>query len=221
MTLVAAIRRKEGTWIIADSQVSWGRSFKRTDLANRSKLAIYQHAVIGSSGRSLYGEALRRLAKTNKNAYRHEFSSENDVFNFFELFYDYIKEHYHLGNADSNDVQELSHSQFLVATPERLFEVSSCRDISEFDNYTAIGSGGILATAVMHAMMPSRKSAASILKQAYATASSLNTGVSGETDLLHVDTALPSQQENRQPKRFNFFEKKPKEEAKIAAEALS
>ncbi len=189
MTVIAALKKDDEIWLAADRLTSWG-SFVRTDLANGTKLARYKNAIIGSSGRSLYGNALRYCANEYPKMYSSPFENEDDVFKFFFQFYDFVKKNYNLGSSETNDVSRLSHSQFMVVTSSRIFQISSCRDVTEFANFDAIGSGHEIIMGAIDALNGVLDDPQEILRRAFATCCRYIDNCGGEIELLNVTREL-------------------------------
>ena len=194
MTVIAAMKKDGDMWMVADRLSSWS-DITRSDHANATKIIQLEHALIGSSGWGLYGNALSFFVREKPELAALRFQDEWDVETFFRAYHSYFKEHFGLGSSANNEVQKLSGGSFLLTTPDSIYEVASNRDITRFGNYHAVGSGRVTALAVIHALDKPGASAAEILLQAHATACHFIDNCGGEADLKNV-TALLSTLKN-------------------------
>jgi len=195
MTIVAALYKNNEMWVMGDRMTTWGEYFQRTDSHNNGKFVRFRHAYIGIAGRILYANALQywvdNQSKTRfKKHVNSHFKTESEVHDFFQEFFKFITEHYGLGAAASDDVAKMSNASFLLATPDSIYDVSACRDITTFKNYSAIGSGADTAIAAIDALYPVVKNPNEILTRAYVTTCKLISGCGGEMELINVTQAL-------------------------------
>ncbi|MEB3286944.1 MAG: hypothetical protein VKJ04_05530 [Vampirovibrionales bacterium] len=196
MTVVAALCKDGETWVVGDRLTSW-HDFQRIDQVNNTKIIKFKNALIGFCGRTLFGNVLQYWADNQGKAsyrklYNHSFKTEADVHDFFNEYYEHLKKWYGLGGAGQDDVGKIQYATFLVATPERIYEVSACRDVNAFNNYTAIGSGKDIIVAAIDALVPVVKKPDEVLSRAYDTCIKLMSGCGGEMELLNVKRYLAS-----------------------------
>lgn len=196
MTVVAALIKNGQTWMVGDHLTSW-HDFQRADQANGGKIIRFKNALIGFCGRTLFGNALQYWVDNKdkpsyKKYYNNRFATETDVHDFFYQYYDFMKKWYGLGGAGQDDVAKIQYATFLVVTKTKIYEVSSCRDINSFDNFSAIGSGKDLIVSAIHALDPVLKKPDEVLSRAYQTCVSLMSGCGGDMELVNVTASLAS-----------------------------
>jgi ATP-dependent protease HslVU (ClpYQ) peptidase subunit len=196
MTVVAALHKDGQTWVVGDRLTSW-HDFQRIDQVNNTKIIKFKNALIGFCGRTLFGNVLQYwVDNRNKAAYRklynHSFKTEADVHDFFNEYYEHLKKWYGLGGAGQDDVAKIQYATFLVVTPQRIYEVSACRDVNAFANYTAIGSGKDIIASAIDALVPVVKKPEEILQRAYGTCIKLTSGCGGDMELINVNRYLLS-----------------------------
>lgn len=213
MSIVAALKKNGQIWMIADRQITWG-STVRVDFHNYSKITRFKNAFIGHTGLCIYGTALSYLAETNPELYQTPFETKWDVLNFFFHYHDFVKNRFALGGSSENEVSRLKNSEFLVVTQDTIFEVADNRDVTEFNNFAAIGSGARVTLGAIHALDGLLTSPAEILPKAYQSCCELDNYCGGEIELIHVTgelsgkAALTAKQHDKQKGNVNVVLKK-------------
>lgn len=193
MTIVAALKHNNEIWMAADRQTTFNYDFARDDSINASKIVPYKNALIATSGLSLYKNALKYYAASNKIAYSTKFDTETDVMDFFFKFHAFMKDKYGLGNAKNDEVEKLSYNSFLVVTETLIYQISCARDVATYENYTAIGNGAEIVLGAIHVLRPLINDPAIILEKAVNAGCHFKHGCGGEIDLIHVQSALKKQ----------------------------
>lgn len=194
MTVVAALIKDGQTWVVGDRLTSW-HDFQRIDQVNNTKIIKFKNALIGFCGRTLFGNILQywvdnREKAACKKLYNHRFDTEADIHDFFNEYYEYLKKWYGLGGAGQDDVAKIQYATFLVVTPKCLYEVSACRDINAFANYTGIGSGKDIIVAAIDALIPVVSKPEEVLSRAYDTCVKLMGGCGGNMEIIDVKRYL-------------------------------
>lgn len=202
MSVIVAARYGDHMWMAADRQINWG-SLSRTDQGNFSKMIRYQNAYIGYVGSILFGTALSFCAERNPAMFEAPFESRNDVLAFFMTYYAFLSKEFGLGKAANNEVGKIKDASFLVVTPQAMFQVTDNRDVTQFDNYAAIGSGSKIAYGVMYALYGSGEPLESILTKSVNGANAFTNNCGGEVELINVAQTLgqqgPSELSYREP----------------------
>ena len=189
MTIIAAMKKDGQVWMVSDQLTSWG-SFVRSDSTRIGKVRAFKHALIGTAGRVIYNNALGLAARKDSKLYNMRFDNEEDVLEFYVTFFKFMQDNFKLGNSDANEVQRLSWSQFLIVTPTKMFTVSAYRDVMEYDNYAAIGSGEELMYGAMHALNGFLHDPKEILERAYETTIHFVSNCGGPLKISNVAEAL-------------------------------
>lgn len=189
MSIIAALKKSGQIWVIADRQITWGYT-ARNDFPDFSKIVRFKNGYVGHAGTCVYGTALSYLAAKNPEMYEASFDTRWDVLDFFFKYYDFLKNNFSLGGSKENEVSRIGDSEFLVVTRDKIFEVSSNRDVTEFSNFTAIGSGTRITLGAIHALNDLLDDPQEILTRAYETCCSYDNYCGGEIELLNVTQAL-------------------------------
>lgn len=192
MTIIAAMKKDGQVWMVSDQLTSWG-SFVRSDSTRVGKVRALKHALIGTAGRVIYNNALGLAARKDSKFYNMRFDNEEDVLEFYVAFFKFMQDQFKLGNSDANEVQRLSWSQFLIVTPSKMFTVSAYRDVMEYDNYAAIGSGEELMYGAMHALNGFLQDPKEILERAYETTIHFVSNCGGPLKICNVAEALKAE----------------------------
>lgn len=188
MTIIAALKHEDEIWMMSDRLLTWGYT-GRSDLPEFSKIVRFKNAFIGQSGTGVYGTALSYLAEREPKRYKSAFDTRWDVLDFFIHYRTFMQEKFVLGHAKENDVPQMNAS-FLVVTADKIFEVAGNRDVTEYDNFTAIGCGSEYAVGAMDALYGVLNCPQEILQRAYQTCCKHNIGCGGEIEIINVTRAL-------------------------------
>lgn len=181
MSVVIGFKQKDKVWLACDKQVTVGD--RKTFLTNHHKIIAVPErpgVLIGSVG------LLRgiNLLETNNNyidelAYLRDSIDYPYMVNVFPLL---VNELYSAHGMISDEDHTLNlKNEFLLATPESLFEVGWDGSVQESGNFAAIGSGAELAIGCLSKYTKSDytdKEILDILRSAV-IASSYNVGCGG------------------------------------------
>jgi ATP-dependent HslUV protease, peptidase subunit HslV len=192
MSIIAALKKNGQIWVIADRQITWGYT-SRNDFPDFSKVVRFKNALIGHAGTCIYGTALSYMAQKKPELFEAKFETKWDVLDFFSEYYTFLKDNFAMGGSKENDVSKISDSEFLVITKDKIFEVSSNRDLTEFNNFTAIGSGTRITLGAMHALNELLDDPAEILTRAYQACCKYDNYCGGEIELINVADVLCDQ----------------------------
>jgi ATP-dependent HslUV protease, peptidase subunit HslV len=147
MTIALAVRKNGKTYIAADSLVTFGGQRFAPENCQFHKIQRIGDSLMAWAGWSLYTEILTAHLHS---ADPPRLTTELEVFNFFV----------HLSRAMRNDFLWLQResqnhpfadldSTFLLVNKSGLFRVASDMDVTEFQQYTAVGSGSKYALGAL------------------------------------------------------------------------
>jgi ATP-dependent HslUV protease subunit HslV len=140
MTVAVAVHKNDVTVVAADSLVNFGgQRFTPSNCAFH-KIHRVGDSLMVWAGWSLYAELLTaHLAKHPPEA----LETEADVFAFFVTFWRAMRDEYTMTDRARNDSHPFADldSVFLLANRYGIFRVASDLDVTQFQQYTAVGSG--------------------------------------------------------------------------------
>lgn len=163
MSIVCAAKKGNEIAIASDSQINFGTLKVQADhIANHKKIFRYQDGIIGIVGWNAISDIMKHALK--KYQEKMDFSSRFEIFNSMLQLHDIMKDEYYIETKeDEGQPVESSQVQMLIINKAGIFEVSSYREVNQFDPFWAIGSGNRLALGAMHAVYSSEKSAMDIV----------------------------------------------------------
>ncbi len=194
MSIVCAVKKHNEIAISADSLLSYG-SLKVTAgyLKNSKKLHAVNGSVIGLVGWSAITTIVEHLIENEPELFR--FANRMEIVATLLKLHDRMKDDYFMQTREDSD-QPVESMQLhgLVINQHGLFEVNSYREVNEYDNFWAIGSGRRLALGAMHALYEQELSAQAIAEAGIRAAAEfddgcclpLNSGVVCERELKAV-----------------------------------
>jgi ATP-dependent protease HslVU (ClpYQ) peptidase subunit len=147
MSILVAVKKNDRVAIAADTMHSTGSRREHADnLVGRSKLRRVGRSVLGGVGWSVYDNILEHYLNRYKRP--PSFRDERAVFTFFLKFWKTLKDKYQVVNdqPDRDDRTPFCDldSEFIVASPRTIYQISSDLTVMQFDKYVAIGSGRAL-----------------------------------------------------------------------------
>jgi ATP-dependent HslUV protease subunit HslV len=167
MTVAVAVRKKGKTVLVADSLVNFaGQRFPARD-ARLHKIHRIGDSLIAWAGWSLYAEMLTAHLAASDSLPR--LRSEADVFSFFVSFWRAMQANYTF--VQSSTPQE-GHpfanleSTFLLVNESGIYRVAGDMDVTQFQQYSAIGSGSYYALGALRVLYDQPLSAEQIGRRA-------------------------------------------------------
>ncbi len=163
MTTLVAVRKNDEIAIAADSLTTFGDTRLSADF-DKSYDKIVQHrgtyvGLCGSAAHQLVFESI--LAKQQDL----DFSTKAAIFDTFSKLHPILKEQHFLNpKEEEDDPYESTQVTALIANPNGIFGVYSMREVFEYTQYWAIGSGREFALGAMYAQYGRLKSAAAVAK---------------------------------------------------------
>ena len=152
MSIVSAARKNDEIAISADSQLSYGSlNVSATHLKNSSKLFEVNDSVLGIVGWCAITSIVEYLVENDPEVFR--LRGRMEIMSTALKLHELMKDSFFLETHESRDQPvESMQLRALVINSLGLFEINSYREINEFGDYWAIGSGNRLALGAMHAL---------------------------------------------------------------------
>ncbi len=188
MTTLVAVRKNDEIAIAADSLTTFGdtRLSAQFDRAP-DKIVRYKGSYIGlcgSAAHQLVFESL--LAKHDL-----DFSTKGAIFETFRKLHPILKEQHFLNpKEEEDDPYESTQVTALVANEHGIFGVYSMREVFEYTQYWAVGSGREFALGAMYAHYPRLRTAAAIARAGVEAGATFDKN-SGLPLTLYTVTAKP------------------------------
>jgi ATP-dependent protease HslVU (ClpYQ) peptidase subunit len=163
MTTLVVVRKGDEIAIAADSLTTFGDT-RLAAVHDRTYDKIVHHrdtyiGLCGSAAHQLVFESLLR---------RHEdldFSNKFAIFETFRKLHPILKEQHFLNpKEEEDDPYESSQISALVANPHGIFGVYSMREVFEYTQFWAVGSGREYAIGAMHALYGRLKGAEAVAR---------------------------------------------------------
>jgi ATP-dependent protease HslVU (ClpYQ) peptidase subunit len=174
MTTVVAVRKGGQVALMADTLVTFGD----TRLSHRLEANRKVFAVPDADGETIFAAAgaaahflVLRHALTAQPREELRFGSKDDIFRTLTRLHGVLKESYFLQTKEEeHDPYESSQFTLLIANPGGIFGVYSYREVFEFKEFWAIGSGRNYALGAMHALYDKARTAREVADAGIAAA---------------------------------------------------
>jgi ATP-dependent protease HslVU (ClpYQ) peptidase subunit len=149
MTVIMAVKRAGQVWLGSDTRITYGNDFKvDCPIDLDSKLVKLETGIVGAAGDITMRNYLELFVSKGDNA-KTPLDTKLDVIEFFINFKKFLKRHAGLGDADSNQVQNLHNTAWVIVTKDRIFELDEDGGILECQDMCVIGSGAVAARSVL------------------------------------------------------------------------
>jgi ATP-dependent protease HslVU (ClpYQ) peptidase subunit len=185
MTIAVAVHKNGHTVIAADSLVNFGGQRFTGDNCAFHKIHRVGDSIMVWAGWSLYAEMLTaHLSKHPPEA----LESEADVFAFFVTFWRAMRDEYTMtdkGRNDSHPFADLD-SVFLLANRFGIFRVASDLDVTQFQQYCAVGSGAKYSMGALHVLYDLIDDPAEIARRAVQVGIDSDVYCGGPVDIAFV-----------------------------------
>jgi ATP-dependent protease HslVU (ClpYQ) peptidase subunit len=190
MTTVVAVRKGGQVAMAADSLVTFGD----TRLSHRSEANQKIFSVEDAAGQSLFavaGAAAHFLVLQHALAAQPReallFGSKHEIFRTFTLLHPVLKDSFFMQTKeDDHEPYESSQFTMLMANQSGIYGIYSYREVFEFKQFWAIGSGRSFALGAMHAAYDgkSRSSARDVAEAGIAAACEFDRNSAPPVDVL-------------------------------------
>ena len=163
MTTVVVVKRGGEVAIAADALVTFGDTRVGHRFEDNDKLfkveGVGGPSYVAISGTTAHFPVVRK-ALTALGPKRLRLNSKDEVFDTFTLLHPVLKETFFLQTKEEdNDPYESSQFSCLIANASGIYGLYSYREVFEFKEFWAIGSGRSFALGAMHAAWGTASSA--------------------------------------------------------------
>ncbi|MFM9923299.1 MFS transporter [Variovorax sp. H27-G14] len=189
MTTVVVVRKGGQVTMAADSLVTFGD----TRLSHRAEANQKIFTVEDAAGQSLFavaGAAAHFLVLQHALAAQPReqllFGSKHEIFRTFTLLHPVLKESFFMQTKeDEHEPYESSQFTMLMANRSGIYGIYSYREVFEFKQFWAIGSGRSFALGAMHAAYDSKsRSARDVAEAGIAAACEFDRNSAPPVDVL-------------------------------------
>jgi ATP-dependent protease HslVU (ClpYQ) peptidase subunit len=163
MTTLVAVRKHDQIVIAADSLTTFG-DIRLASAYDRSYDKIIRHrdTYIGLCGSAAHQLVFESLLKQHQDC---DFSSRLAIFESMRKLHPILKDQHYLNpKEEEDDPYESTQITALVANRNGIFGVYSMREVFEFTQFWAVGSGKEIALGAMYALYPRLKTAEAIAR---------------------------------------------------------
>lgn len=162
MSTIVIVRKGNTACIAADTLTTFGDIRLDSALdANNSKIQTFgktHMGIVGSAAHTLVAERA-----FNDKEIKADFSSRDSTFDTLLRLHPMLKERFFLNAKDADeDAYESSQMDAVFVNRNGIFAMFSLREVYEYKQYWAVGSGACFALGAMHAAYPRYKSAKDI-----------------------------------------------------------
>ena len=163
MTTLVAVRKHDEIAIAADSLTTFG-DLKLASAFDRSpeKIVHYRGTYLGLCGSAAHQLVFESLLAKHDDL---DLSDKAAIFETFRKLHPILKEQHFLNpKEEDDDPYESTQITALVANPHGIFGVYSMREVFEYTQFWAVGSGREFALGAMNALYPRMKTAAAVAR---------------------------------------------------------
>jgi ATP-dependent HslUV protease subunit HslV len=163
MTTVVAVRKNDEIAIAADSLTTFGDTRLTAEFDRApDKIVRYRGSYIGLCGSAAHQLVFESLLAKHNDL---DFSNTGAIFETFRKLHPILKDQHFLNpKEEDDDPYESTQITALVANEYGIFGVYSMREVFEYTQYWAIGSGREFALGAMYAQYPKLRSAEAIAR---------------------------------------------------------
>jgi ATP-dependent protease HslVU (ClpYQ) peptidase subunit len=149
MTTIVAVRKNGVAAIAADTLTTFGNTRLPAHLdASHDKILHIGESYVGICGSAAHHLVLENLFHKMTEV---KLNSKAEIFETFRKLHPLLKEECFLNpKEDEEDPYESSQITALIANPHGIFGVYSMREVFEYTQYWAIGSGHEFALGALH-----------------------------------------------------------------------
>jgi ATP-dependent HslUV protease subunit HslV len=163
MTTLVVVKKADQIVIAADSLTTFGDTRLPADYdKSYDKIIHYKDSYIGLCGSAAHQLVFENLLSKHGDL---ELNNKGAIFETFRKLHPILKEQHFLNpKEEDDDPYESTQITALIANPHGLFGVYSMREVFEYTQFWAAGSGREFALGAMHATYGRAKSAEAIAK---------------------------------------------------------
>ena len=176
MTVITAAIKDGKVCISADTQLNFGSLKVHAKYVNdRKKLFPVQDSVIGMTGWSATSQILEHLIETEPKLFN--LKTRWQIFETLLAIQDRLKNEYFIEtNEDSDQPVESNQLDGLIINSSGIFQFGSYREVHQYEQFWALGSGRRFALGAMHALYESGATAQQIAEAGVHAAAEFDDG---------------------------------------------
>jgi ATP-dependent HslUV protease, peptidase subunit HslV len=188
MTTIVAVRKNGYAAIAADSLTTFGNTrLQAAQDASYDKILHIGGSYIGVCGSAAHHLVLSSLLAKTPSV---QLNSKAAIFETFRKLHPILKEECFLNpKEDAEDPYESSQITALIANASGIFAIYSMREVFEYTQFWAIGSGHEFALGAMHQVYASGDSAADIARAGVETGIAFDKNSDAPITLYNVKLA--------------------------------
>src|SRR2546425_8579337 len=163
MTTVVVVRKSNEVAIAADSLTTFGdtRLSAQYDRAS-DKIVQFRGNYIGLCGSAAHQLVFESLLAKHDDL---DFSNKRAIFETFRKLHPILKEQHFLNpKEEEDDPYESTQVTAVIANSSGIFGVYSMREVFEYSQFWAVGSGREFALGAMYAQYPRLRSAEAVAR---------------------------------------------------------
>lgn len=185
MTTIVAVRKNGIAAIAADTLTTFGNTRLPAHLdASHDKILHIGNSFVGVCGSAAHHLVLANLLAKTADV---QLNSKAQIFETFRRLHPILKEECFLNpKEDEEDPYESSQITALIANSNGIFGIYSMREVFEFTQYWAIGSGHEYALGALHHAYTHYDNAADIARAGVETGIALDKNSGTPITLYHV-----------------------------------
>jgi ATP-dependent protease HslVU (ClpYQ) peptidase subunit len=171
MSIICAAKKNGIIAISSDTQSNFGSlAVSAKHMKSSGKLYPVNQSIMGVVGWHAISDILQHLILTEEKLF--QLNSKMEIFSTLISLHKKMKENYFLETKEDDDDQPVESNQLdaLIVNKQGLFEISSYREVNEYNTFWAIGSGWRLALGAMHALYETEATAKTIVEAGAAAA---------------------------------------------------
>src|SRR4051794_40917667 len=163
MTTLVAVRKNDEIVIAADSLTTFGDTRLPADFdSSFDKIVRHKGTYVGLCGSAAHQLVFQSLLAKHDDL---DFSGKSAIFETFRKLHPILKEQHFLNpKEEEDDPYESTQITALIANANGIFGVFSMREVFEYTQFWAAGSGREFALGAMHARYTQTKTAEAVAR---------------------------------------------------------
>ncbi len=164
MSTVVIVRKNNTACIAADSLTSFGDTKQAAEfVVNSDKIIQFNDFYMGIVGSAAHNLVLKSLFKNHAD--KIDFTDQLAIFNSLKQIHPILKEEYFLNSKEEDeDPYESSRVDSLLMTKKGIYGLYSLREVDEYTQFWAVGSGAEYALGAMFSVYDQLDSAEQIAR---------------------------------------------------------
>ena len=164
MSVICAAQKDGIIAIAGDSQLNFGSlTVSPKHLKHSEKFVTIGNNIIGIVGWTAISTIIEHLAITDKKIFN--LKNRQEIFSTLLKLQEKLKDDFYIEtNEDDDQPVESNQLDAIIINRNGIFEIGSYREVYEYNNFWAIGSGRKFSLGAMNALYESKATAEDIVK---------------------------------------------------------